>query len=230
LAAAEIRNTINGFVIPREQFVRRATEALAECRFVQISGLPGTGKSAVLQTMVNKSLDAGTALFLKSDRLASATWAQYAMNTGIGGTNLEELHVEAMGVGLSTVFIDGLDRVEVRHRGVVLDVVNTMLDSALLSGLRMLVTARDTRSEVELAAAWWSSGGYGAEAARAGRRRSALVELARSFTTWRICRYCHFFCRIHLVTIIAYRPIMARVPFAEIRIENAKRNFSEKEF
>lgn len=51
-----------------------------------------------------------------------------------------------------------------------------------------------------------------------------------SFTTWRICRYCHFFCRIHLVTIIAYWLMIATAPFAEIRIENAKRNFSEKEF
>jgi hypothetical protein len=35
-------------------------------------------------------------------------------------------------------------------------------------------------SEIELATAWWAGGGYGAEAARAGQRRSALVSLARA--------------------------------------------------
>lgn len=258
LAAAEIGNTIDGFAVPRERLVQRTHEALVECRFVQIGGLPGTGKSAVLRTMVHESLEKGTALFLKADRLTGSTWVQYATSTGIGGADLEDLLVEVMAVGLFTVFIDGLDRVEVRHRGVVLDVVNTMLDSPLLSSLRLLVTVRDTgmeplrtwlparlfaagaktvevselddqearvlaaqrpaltdllfgpaqvraivrrpffasvltkryanettipRSEVELATAWWSGGGYGAEAARAGQRRSALVELARSGAT-----------------------------------------------
>ncbi len=258
LAAAEIGNTIDGFAVPRERLVQRAYDALVECRFVQIGGLPGTGKSAVLRTMVHESLENGTALFLKADRLTGSTWAQYATSTGIGEAGLEDLLVEVMAVGLSTVFIDGLDRVEVRHRGVVLDVVNTMLDSPLLGSLRMLVTVRDTgmeplrtwlparlfatgaktvevaelddqearalaakrpaladllfgpaqvraivrrpffasvlarryanetavpRSEVELATAWWSGGGYGAEAARAGQRRSALVDLARSGAT-----------------------------------------------
>lgn len=258
LAAAEIGNTIDGFAVPRERLIQRAYDALVECRVVQVGGLPGTGKSAVLRTMVHESLENGTALFLKADRLTGSTWAQYATSTGIGTAGLEDLLVEVMAVGLSTVFIDGLDRVEVRHRGVVLDVVNTMLDSPLLGSLRMLVTVRDTgmeplrtwlparlfatgaktvevaelddeearalaahrpaladllfgpvqvraivrrpffasvlakryanettvpRSEVELATAWWSGGGYGAEAARAGQRRSALVDLARSGAT-----------------------------------------------
>lgn len=255
LAAAEIGNTIDGYAVPRERIVLSTREALAECRFVQIGGLPGTGKSAVLRTMVHEALEKGTALFLKSDRLTGSTWAQYATNTGMGGVGLEDLLVEVMAAGSSTVFIDGLDRVEMGHRGVVKDVVNAMMDSPLLGSLRMLVTVRDTgmehvrtwlpvrlfaagaktvevmelddqeakalaaqrpalqnllfesaqvraivrrpffasvlakryanettapRSEVELATAWWSGGGYGAEAARAGQRRSALVELARS--------------------------------------------------
>lgn len=255
LALAEIGNTIDGCAIPRERIVLSARKALAECRFVQIGGLPGTGKSAVLRTMVQEALEKGAALFLKSDRLTGATWAEYATSTGMGGVGLEDLLIKVTTAGSSTVFIDGLDRVEMVNRGVVNDVVNTMLDSAQLSGLRILVTVRDTgmehvrtwlparlftagaktvevmefddqeanalaterpalrdllfgssqvkaivrrpffasvlakqyanettapRSEVELTTAWWHGGGYGAEAARAGQRRSALVELARS--------------------------------------------------
>jgi len=253
-AAAEIGNTIDGYAVPRERIVLSTREALAECRFVQIGGLPGAGKSAVLQTMVYEALEKGTVLFLKSDRLTGATWAQYAANVGMSGVGLEDFLVEIMVIGSSTIFIDGLDRVEMGHRGVVRDVVNTMMNSPLLGSLRMLVTVRDTgmehvrtwlpvrlfaagaktvevmelddqeatalavqrptlrhllfgsaqvraivrrpffasvlakryandttapRSEVELATAWWSGGGYGAEAASAGQRRSALVELAR---------------------------------------------------
>ena len=147
MAAAEIGNTIDGFAVPRERLVQRAREALVECPFIQIGGLPGTGKSAVLRTLVDESLEKGATLFLKADRLTGSTWAQYATSTGIGGRDLEDLLVEVMAIGLSTVYIDGLDRVEVRHRGVVLDVVNTMLDSPLLSSLRMLVTVRDTGME-----------------------------------------------------------------------------------
>lgn len=255
LAAAEIGNTIDGYTVPRERIVLSTREALAECHFVQIGGLPGTGKSAVLRTMVYEALEKGTTLFLKSDRLTGATWAQYAANVGMSGVDLEDLLVEVMATGSSTVFIDGLDRVEMGHRGIVRDVVNTMMDSSLLCRLRILVTVRDNgmehvrtwlpvrlfaagaktvevmelddqeadalaaqrpalqdllfgsaqvraivrrpffasvlakrygnespapRSEIELATAWWSGGGYGAEAARAGQRCSTLVELARS--------------------------------------------------
>lgn len=147
LAAAEIGNTIDGFEIPREHLVQSVNDALVECRFVQISGLPGTGKSAVLRTMVQKSLEVGTTLFLKSDRLTGANWAQYAMSTGIGAGDLEELLVEFTGIGLSTVFVDGLDRVEVQHRGILLDVINTILNSPLLNRLRILATVRDTGIE-----------------------------------------------------------------------------------
>lgn len=254
LAAAEIGNTIDGFAIARDRIVLAVRQALSESRFVQISGLPGTGKSAVLRTMVSEASQQGSPLFLKADRLTGSTWAQYAAGTGVGNAPLEDLLVEMVASGVSTVFIDGLDRVEVRNRGVVLDVLHTVLDSQLLGGLRMLVTVRDTgmeplrtwlpprlfaagaksvevgelddqeakalaaprpalaellfgspevraivrrpffaaelakryanqatapRSEVELATAWWNGGGYGAERARAGQRRSALVELAR---------------------------------------------------
>jgi hypothetical protein len=257
LAVAEVGNVVGGVNIPREQFVRASREALGSHRVVQIGGLPGTGKSVVLRSLVEEAVARGPVLFLKADRLEGATWAQYAAATGLAPISLEALLVELAATGTPTIFIDGLDRVEVRHRGILLDLFNTMLGSPLLDPWRVLATARDTgieplrtwlpsalltdgspvvdvtgfddteatslaaavpalapllfgtedlraivrrpffagvllrakstertlSSEIDLASVWWTGGGYGAEAARAGRRRGALIALAQAGAT-----------------------------------------------
>ncbi|NMY29050.1 hypothetical protein HBO19_24025 [Pseudomonas sp. WS 5021] len=255
LAASEIINTIAGVSIPRERFVQQSHVALERGAFVLIGGLPGAGKSVVLRALVEDALLAGPALFLKADRISGASWAQYAVASGIGNHALEDLLVELSAVGTATLFIDGIDRVEVGGRRVLLDLFNTILASPLLSSWKVVATVRDTgmepvrtwlpralfdrgvqvvdvdefnddeahllasaqpalrsllfgseqvkaivrrpffagilimrnsadesspRSEVELATTWWTDGGYGAEAARAGQRRKALVQLARA--------------------------------------------------
>jgi hypothetical protein len=147
LAAAEIVNTIAGLSIPRDRFVQAARDALTRGPFVQIGGLPGTGKSVVLKFLVEETLANGPALFLKADRLSGATWAQYATGTGIGSAPLEELLVELAALGSSTIFIDGIDRIEVRNRGVLLDLFDTLLNSPHLACWRVIVTVRDTGME-----------------------------------------------------------------------------------
>jgi len=255
LAAAEINNTIAGVSISRERFVRMSHAALKSSSFVQIGGLPGAGKSVVLRCLVEEALKIGPALFLKADRLSGASWAQYASTTGIGNEALEDILVEVAASGTATLYVDGIDRVELGSRGIILDILHTIIDSPLLAAWNVVVSVRDTGmepirtwlprslfdhgvqlidvngfdddearmlatakpalrtmlfsdnqvkqivrrpffagvlmqrnaadggepgSEVELATAWWAKGGYGAEAARAGQRRSALVELAHA--------------------------------------------------
>jgi hypothetical protein len=70
-------------------------------------------------------------LFLKAGRLSGTTWQQYATANGFGAVQIEELLVE-LSAGATTVFVDGLDRVEVPQRGITQDVINTALQSALL--------------------------------------------------------------------------------------------------
>ncbi|RYZ40545.1 MAG: hypothetical protein EOO71_15645 [Myxococcaceae bacterium] len=147
LAVAEIGNTIAGVSIPRERLIQGTRKALLQHRFVQIGGLPGTGKSVVLRTLVEERLASGPVLFFKADRLTGATWSQYATATGLGATPLEEFLVEHAAVGSSTVFVDGIDRVELHHRGVLLDIFNTILESPLLQAWRVVATARDTGIE-----------------------------------------------------------------------------------
>ncbi|WP_422403539.1 hypothetical protein [Pseudomonas sp. GZD-209] len=255
LAATEINNTIAGVSIPRERFVLMSHAALKSSSFVQIGGLPGAGKSVVLRYLVEEALKIGPALFLKADRLTGASWAQYSSATGIGGGALEDLLVELAAAGTATLYVDGIDRVELGSRGVILDILHTIIDSPLLATWKVVVSVRDTGmepirtwlpssifdrgaqlidvngfddneakilatakpalrpmlfsddqvkqivrrpffagvlmqrstadagqpgSEVELATAWWEKGGYGAVTARAGKRRSALVQLAHA--------------------------------------------------
>ncbi|HWW04169.1 hypothetical protein [Collimonas sp.] len=258
LTVAEIGNDINGVSIPRARFVQSSRTALTQHRFVQIGGLPGTGKSVVLRTLVEEALLSGPVLFLKGDRLTGTTWPQYATASGVGTTPLEDLLVELAATGSPTVFVDGLDRIEVQYHGILKDIFNTIIDSPLLSNWRVVASVRDTgiepmrtwlpnrllvdgaavidvtefddaeaavlatskpalapllfgteqvktivrrpffagvlsrrstsdtsvpSSEIELSTAWWTGGGYGADASRAGYRRNALIELARSGAT-----------------------------------------------
>lgn len=147
LAAAEITNSISGLSVPRDTCVQAVVEAAKSPGFVQIGGLPGAGKSVVLRSAVEQLAASGTVLFLKSDRLRGSTWAQYAAAAGMTHGNLEELLVELSASGSSALFVDGIDRVEVEHRGILLDLLNTIHSSPLLSGWCVVATVRDTGME-----------------------------------------------------------------------------------
>ena len=147
LATTEITNSISGLRVPRDTSVQAVVEATKSPGFVQIGGMPGAGKSVVLRSAVEQLAASGAVLFLKSDRLRGSTWAQYAAASGITHSNLEELLVELSASGSSVLFVDGIDRVEVEHRGVLLDLLNTIHSSQLLSGWCVVATVRDTGME-----------------------------------------------------------------------------------
>lgn len=146
-AANDIPNDIGGVSIPREQFVQSSRTALSNHRFVQIGGLPGTGKSVVLRALVEDALQNGPVLFLKADRLNGATWSQYSTSQGIGSAPLEDILVELASVGTPVVFVDGLDRIDAHHRGILTDIFNTILDSDFLTNWKVVATVRDTGIE-----------------------------------------------------------------------------------
>lgn len=147
LAAAEIANSISGLSVGRDRHVQAALEATKTPGFVQIGGMPGAGKSVVLRAAVERLAAAAPVLFLKSDRLRGSTWAQYTVAAGIPPGSLEELLVDIAASGASVLFVDGIDRIEVEHRGVVLDLLNTIHESSLLSGWCVVATVRDTGME-----------------------------------------------------------------------------------
>lgn len=147
LAAAEVLNTVAGVSIPRQGYVKSSLDALQQSRLVLLGGLPGTGKSVVLRALVEEQLAHGAVLFIKTDRLNGMSWAQYATSTGLSGAALEDLLVELEAAGTPTVYIDGIDRVEVGNRRILQDIFNTILTSPLLRNWRILATLRDTGME-----------------------------------------------------------------------------------
>ena len=147
LALAEIANEVGGVCISRPRWVASVREKLVRHRFVQIAGQPGTGKSVVLRAVVEEQLRHGPVLFLKADRLVGPAWHQHAASLGLNPGFLESLLIELGCTGTPVLFIDGLDRVEVRHRAVVLDVINTIMNSELLGNWSLLATVRDTGME-----------------------------------------------------------------------------------
>ena len=147
LAAAEISNSISGLSVPRDGHVQAVLDAVKAPGLVQISGMPGAGKSVVLRSAVERLLEAGPVLFLKSDRLQGKTWPQYSAASGIPHASLEELLVELGAAGTKVLCVDGIDRIEPMHRGILLDLLRTIETSELLSGWSVLATVRDTGME-----------------------------------------------------------------------------------
>lgn len=142
-----IPHDINGFSISRKSLEVELDTKLLNTRFLQITGLPGSGKSALLKQTAEKSLATGNILFLKSDQLTGNSWINYATQNGITPHNLEELLLEIKVTGTPTLFLDGIDRVEKQNRPIIEELVNTILNSQTLEDWKIVVTLRDTGIE-----------------------------------------------------------------------------------
>ena len=147
LALNDIGATIEGIEVERTGLIALAEQAANSRRFVQFLGLPGSGKSAVLRAVAISRSAIGSVVVLKSDRLAGRSWLEYATSIGLNSTNLELLLLELTATGSPTLIVDGLDRIELVHRGVVTDLVNTILRSPALTEWRIMVSLRDSGSE-----------------------------------------------------------------------------------
>ena len=147
LALNDIGATIEGIEVERTGLIALAEQAANSRRFVQFLGLPGSGKSAVLRAVAISRSAIGSVVVLKSDRLAGRSWLEYATSIGLNSTNLELLLLELTATSSPTLIVDGLDRIELVHRGVVTDLVNTILRSPALTEWRIMVSLRDSGSE-----------------------------------------------------------------------------------
>lgn len=141
---ADIEKDVSGVTLPRTALREALSAKTAAGRLVQITGLPGSGKSVLLRMEIEDALARGPVLFLKHDRLSGTSWTSFAAANGLTSTSLADLMAEAGAVGTPTLFIDGVDRVEKEHRGVVLDVVRAIATVDGLADWRIVMTLRDT--------------------------------------------------------------------------------------
>ena len=153
--AEGIQDDVGGTRLDRAPLLKKIDAALSGSRLVQIRGLPGSGKSALLRRIVQREMGHGPVLFLKADQLEGRSWPAFATSQGLsGGARLSDLLVEIAATGSPVLYIDAVDRVEKEHRPVVLDVLRTIVGSPLLDNWRILVSLRD--SGIELVRNWMS--------------------------------------------------------------------------
>ncbi|MDV0438282.1 hypothetical protein [Xanthomonas sacchari] len=143
-----IVDDIGGAWIDRSQYLQALDEKFVDARFVQVRGLPGSGKSAVVKQAVRRALVQGPVLFLKAEQVDAVSWNGYAISQGLSATSLETLLVEVAAVGTPTLFVDAIDRVATAQQPVFLQVIQTIATSPKLTHWRIVASLRDTGIEV----------------------------------------------------------------------------------
>lgn len=143
-----IPDDIGGLKLKRTELLESLDTMLTETRAVQVRGLPGSGKSVLMKHAVQGALQNGPVLFLKAEQLEGTSWTSYAKAQGLSNVPLEELLVEIGATGTSVLFIDAIDRVDIRFQPIVVDVIHTIIKSPLLNEWRVVVSLRDTGIEM----------------------------------------------------------------------------------
>ena len=144
---ADIEDDVGGTRLERPGLSAELEAKLVSSRWVQIRGLPGSGKSVLLRRRVEADLARGPVLFLESGRLAGTGWGSFATANGISNANLPDLLVELAATGSNTLYIDGIDRIEKQHQPIILDVVLAVMENPLLDNWRVVISLRDTGIE-----------------------------------------------------------------------------------
>lgn len=143
----DIDNDVEGTRLLRPVAQRALEGARARYRFVQVQGLAGSGKSVLLRRQIETDLADAPALFLKSDRLKGSSWAAFAAAIGVSAAAIVDLLVEMGGAGATTLYIDGIDRIETAHRPIILDLVRAIIAAPELEDWSIVATLRDTGVE-----------------------------------------------------------------------------------
>ena len=145
-ALEEISDMVGAYHVDRSATVEKAFTLLKTHRLVNITGLPGCGKSAILRNAAER-LATGPILFLKSDLLIGSDWQDFAVAKGLANRNSVELLAEIGSTGNDILFIDGIDRIPPPQRAIVKDLMRAIIDEPTLEHWRVLVTSRNQGME-----------------------------------------------------------------------------------
>lgn len=142
--AESIQCDIGGIQIERTAFLQDINNLLKSVQFIQVRGLPGSGKSVLLKQLAQQALDKGSVLFLRAEQLEGKSWFSYASMQGLSAQPLVQLlsHIEK--VGTPVLFIDAIDRTEKEQQPIILDIIRTIIQSPELANWRIVASLRDT--------------------------------------------------------------------------------------
>ncbi|NKG37860.1 ATP-binding protein [Acinetobacter johnsonii] len=141
--------TIDGFELFRPKLHSEFEDKLILGKFIQITGLSGTGKSVFLRQIAESKINDLPFLFIKSDQLSgSNNWLEYLSRVGLPSFSISEwlISLEAVG-GVPIVFIDGIDRVSENSKPIIEDLIRTIFNNPDLDNWKIVTTLRDTGLE-----------------------------------------------------------------------------------
>ncbi len=154
----DVSEEIVGFRVERPLLEKSIRDRLAECRLVNLSGLPGCGKSAMLKRIASVDATNGPILFLKSDRLAGGSWLTFAATLGLQHRMVLDLLAEIGSTGTPILFIDSIDRVRPDQKGIITDILRAIEDNEQLANWKVLASSRD--QGLEAYRAWFPASFY----------------------------------------------------------------------
>ena len=161
---ADVLEEIAGYRVERPALERSIRDRIAECRLVNISGLPGCGKSAMLKRIASEAAANGPILFLKADRLEGTSWLTFAAALGVHHKVIADLLAEIGSAGTPVLYIDGIDRIKPDQKGIITDILRAIEANECLSNWKVLASSRDQGLEAYrtwFPTAFYSSTGIG---------------------------------------------------------------------
>jgi hypothetical protein len=139
----DVSEEIVGFRVERPILEKCIRDRLAEYRLINLRGLPGCGKSAMLKRIASVDAGNGPILFLKSDRLAGSSWLTFATALGLQHRQVADLLAEIGGTGTPILFIDGIDRVRPDQKSIITDILRVIEENEQLANWKVLASSRD---------------------------------------------------------------------------------------
>ncbi|WP_262471942.1 ATP-binding protein [Acinetobacter sp. WU_MDCI_Abxb74] len=145
----QVLNTIDDFELSRPELHSEFEEKFNSGRFIQITGLSGTGKSVFLRQIAESKANGLPFLFIKSDQLTgSNNWLEYLSRVGLPSFSITEWLISLEAVeGVPIVFIDGIDRVNENSKPIIEDLIRTIFNNPDLTNWKIITTLRDTGLE-----------------------------------------------------------------------------------
>lgn len=154
----DISEEVAGFRVERPALEQSIQKGLDQRRLVNLSGLPGCGKSAMLRRIAIVAAANGPILLLKSDRLAGNSWATFAAALGLRHRRAADLLAEIGSTGTAVLFIDGIDRIRPDQKAIVVDLLRAIEENEHLAHWKVLASSRD--QGLEAYRAWFPASFY----------------------------------------------------------------------
>ena len=147
-ALSDIRLDVNGFRVQRAALIEKISEALTRSRFVQITGEPGTGKSAVLRSIAEMEERNGFIFVLSEKRIDGHGWVGFATANGLTSSTAAVLLSEIGASASPILFIDGIDRIVLKSaQQVVADILRAIATEPSCAKWRVVASVRDENIE-----------------------------------------------------------------------------------